>query len=330
MPSSRTQLATALALGAVALSGCGSAAGVNAPALVQAAASTRTHPTGNVVTQSSVANAPYGIAISAKGKIYVTRIASNTLAFATGENRTFSGSITVGTTPAHVVFNPLGTRAYVTNQSSNSVSVVDVATAHELAQIPLDNNAFNLIVTKDGKKVFATTASGKVYVINTATNLKVDSLQLPPVTNGLALSPSGNTVYISSRDGGTVTSIDTRTHAVLGTLTTGGRPQRLAVSLDGKEIYIANEDLGLDIWSLTTKTRITSVAMDAYGLGLTPDGVQVYVSGPLTGIVTIVDRVSRQVVKTLPVGGRPRNIVFNTIGRLGLVSNEYGWVNFIE
>jgi YVTN family beta-propeller protein len=45
-----------------------------------------------------------------------------------------------------VVFNPTGNRAYVTNQTDQTVSVVNVKSSHEIGTIPLGHSAFNLLV----------------------------------------------------------------------------------------------------------------------------------------------------------------------------------------
>jgi YVTN family beta-propeller protein len=289
-----------------------------------------THPTLTNIFNSAVPNAPFGVAISKTGLSYVTEIAGNLLVRTKLPSTEFRHPFTAGVTPAHVVFNPAGTRAYVTNQTSGTLSVINTSNHSEITEVTLSNGGFNLIVSKNGAKVYVTTADGRVHVVRTSTNTISKTLQLAPVTNGLALDPIRPTVYISSRDGGRVYAIDTRTDVVLGSLNTGGMPQRMAVSPDGSELYIANETLGLDIWNLVTRTRVTTVAMPAYGLGLSPDGAHLYVTDPLGGTIGIVDRVTRASVMTINTGGRPRNVAFNLDGRTAMVTNEGGWVTVIR
>jgi len=283
-------------------------------------------PTGASSSPVLLNASPFGVAISNNGVVYVTRIASNTVGRGTIPLNGFSGSITVGNTAAHVAMNPAGTLAYVTNQSSNSVSVIDMATNLETTQIPLGNSAFNLIVSPNGQTLYATVDVGTVYVINTGTNAIADSFAAGPVANGLAFSPDGTRLYVSSRNSGWVVVYDTLSNTMIDTLQTGGSPQRLAVSADGTELYIANEQLGLDIWSLTSATRITNILMEGYGLALSPDNSVIYVSNPSSGQVTIVDRALRQVIGTLITGGTPRNIAFSRFGVEGLIANEAGYV----
>jgi YVTN family beta-propeller protein len=289
-----------------------------------------THPTLTNVTSTPVPGTPYGIAVSTSNRIYVTQIGGSAVVQAQLPSVVFGNPITTGIVPAHVAFNPAGTRAYVTNQTGQSLSIIDVAADSEIARLPLPADGFNLIVTRNGAKVYVTLSTGLVRVLNTATNTFGKSIQLGPVTNGLALNPTGNLVFISSRDAGTVSVINTTTDAVVATLVTGGMPQRMAVSPSGDELYIANETLGLDIWNLKTRTRTTTVPMPAYGLGMTPDGVHLYVTDPLSGNIRVVNRTTRALVTTLPVGGRPRNVAFNKNGGAGFVTNESDFVTVVR
>src|SRR5712671_688732 len=69
---------------------------------------------------------------------------------------------------------PASTRAqnaYITNQSSSTVSVIDTATDTVIATIPVDLTPFGVAVSPDGSKVYVTNiSSNTVSVIDTATN----------------------------------------------------------------------------------------------------------------------------------------------------------------
>jgi large repetitive protein len=102
------------------------------------------------------------------------------------------------------------------------------------------------------------------------------------------------------------------------------------VSRDGGELYIANETLGLDIWDLTSGTRITSLPMEGNGLALSPDGTVIYVTGSIAGTINIVDRQTRAIKTTITTGGAPRNMAFNKYGQEALITKESGYVTIIR
>jgi DNA-binding beta-propeller fold protein YncE len=221
----------------------------------------------------------------------------------------------------------------VTDQFGNAVSVLDAASHALVATIPLGDNGFNLGVTPDGQRVYATTAGGHVRVISTATNTVVDSMMVGSAANGVAFGPGGGTVYISSRDAGTVTAFATSDDHLVATYTVGGRPQRLAVSPDGHTLYAANEDHGVDVIDLESGTATTVDGLSTgYGLGQTPDGEQIWVTDPLGGAIYIVDRKHLTLSMTVNLGAGvvPRNVAFSVDGKVGVVTDGNGSVIFLK
>ena len=275
-----------------------------------------------IVGSVSLAAQPYGVAVSGAGVIYAAQIGGSTLARGDLATRSFGSSVSVGTEPPHVVFNPAGTTAYATLQTGRGLTVVDVATNTLTTTVPLASDGFNLIVAPDGQRVYVTTADGTLYTVNAATNAVITTLAVGVAANGLAFSPDGNLLYVSSRDAGTVVAINPATNTITRTYTLGGMPQRLAVAPDGTELYVANEFSGLDVVNVATgAVTSTSFGTAGYGLGLTPDGIHLYVLLPQAGEVRVLDRVSRALIKRLFVDGVPRNVTFASDGT-ALVANE--------
>jgi len=63
---------------------------------------------------------------------------------------------------------------------------------------------------------------------------------------------------------------------------------------------------------------------------MTPDGAQLYVTDPIGGNIRVVNRVTRALVTTLAVGGRPRNVAFNKGGSAGFITNENDFVTVVR
>jgi YVTN family beta-propeller protein len=289
-----------------------------------------THPAGVVALTRALAGRPYGVAVARNGTTYVALIGTNWLLRGNLESGNFTEPVGVGSTPPHVVIDPAGTRAYATLQNGRAVVVVDVAANALLATVPLTSDGFNLALAPDGERVYATTAAGTLYVLDATSYAVLDTLNVGPAANGLAFSPDQCTLYVTSRDAGTVTAISTSSHTITRTYYLGGMPQRIAVAPDGTEIYVANEHSGLNVMDVGSGA-VTSISFGtaAYGLGLTPDGEQLYVLLPGAGEVRILDRATRASIKALWVGGTPRNITFNSRGTTALVTTEEAVV-FIE
>ncbi len=235
--------------------------------------------------------------------------------------------IPVGFQPTAVTFNSTGTRTYVTNQFSQDVSVLDPATDTELGRLSLPADPYVSLVTPGDSILYVTSNIGRVYGIRLATGAIRDSIA------GLAnaLAARDTLLYVSVLDG-RVVEYNLRTLTVGRTLTTGGRPQGIAISPNGAELYVADENGGLQFWNLASGARLDILPLPAggpFGLAQQPGTGLLFVTGTFGGTVYIVDPVTRTLVRTLPVGGVTRRIAFRANGD-GVVTNESGWVDVIR
>jgi YVTN family beta-propeller protein len=267
--------------------------------------------------------APYGVAVSSDGTAYAALIGGSTLIRGDVATMTFGSPVEVGLTPPHVAFNPAGTVVFATLQTGRGLAVVDATTNALVTTVPLASDGLNLLVGPDGRHVYVTTADGTLYIVDAATYEVETTVAVGAAANGLAFGPGGGVLYVSSRDAGTVVATDPETNAITRTYPIGGMPQRLAVSPDGGKLYVANELHGLDVVNVASgDVTEVSFGTSGYGLGLTPNGAQLYVLLAEAGELRILERESRTTLKTITVGGRPRNVAFTEDGRTALVTNE--------
>ncbi|HEX4628770.1 MAG TPA: hypothetical protein VH137_08270 [Gemmatimonadales bacterium] len=292
-----------------------------------------THPSGLVL--DSVATPPsYGIAVREDGLSYFTELYNGGVGITSVQTRTVNGFIATGQIPTGVAFSPDGNTAYVTNQYSQNVSVIDVASATQVATIPIPNGANPDVVrvSLDGSRVFISTSGTIVYIVDTQTRQFLGSVQVGFVPNGLALNPDGRLFYVSAAYSGTAYEVDMFTATVLRTFTVGGVPQDMAVTRDGNRLYVGNESGYLSEITLLTGqvTATIPLAGGAFGIGVTPDDRQAYVGIPSRGLVQIFDLQTRQLGRTLTLGGNPRRIAFSQQGHIGAIANLNGYVSFVR
>ena len=72
--------------------------------------------------------------------------------------------------------------------------------------------------------------TGKVAVINTATNTVIGTVKVGANPAGIALSSDGSRAYVTNSSGNTVSVIDTANSKVLATVTVGAKPDGVVVS----------------------------------------------------------------------------------------------------
>jgi len=287
------------------------------------------HPRGASITSTRHAGRPFAIAVSRDSVIYCTLLDSARVVQA-GWGSDSVGSVAVGAVPTDIALSPAGTRAYVTNQFGHSLSVVDTKLRRQVEVFAVDGDPYRVVVGPEGQRVYVTTNLGAVLQIEPETHRVAWSLPLGGNLNGLAIDLTQERIYV-----GNVTGILyelTSKGDVVRALQVPGSPQGLALSSDGRELYIAGEAgdfivIDLASWSETARTRLGA---DGFGIAVTPDQSQVWITSPTSGDVFVIDRGSRNLIRTIGVGGKPRRITFDRSGATAVIANEAGTIDLVH
>ena len=134
---------------------------------------------GRVERTDPLSSRPYAVAISREDVVYVTQLDNRRLSRidlpALGE----AGSVIVGNTPTDVSFNPSGTRAYVANQFSQTIGVVDVASNTQVSTISVVGAAFEVIPDGEDATLYVVTNSDRLYQVDRVTGA-IRGIRCPP------------------------------------------------------------------------------------------------------------------------------------------------------
>ena len=178
----------------------------------------------------------------------------------------------------------LAQNAYITNWSSDTVSVIDTNTNSVIATISVGNEPFGVAVTSDGRRVYIANEFS-VSVIDAVTNAVITTIPIAaqPPAIGVAVTPDGRKAYVSNYLGNTVSVIDTTTNTVTGTITVSF-PFGLAVTPDGRKLYVTNlaDTNSVSVIETATDTVIATTPVGnrvgPLGVAVTPDGRHVYIT----------------------------------------------------
>jgi len=143
---------------------------------------TRPTPGGDgTVARMALPGGPLGIAVAPAGFAYITQAyfgqAPGTVARVDLNARTITASIPVGMVPSLVIFNSDRTRAYVSNQWSDNVGIIDVASNTQIDVIPTSGDPFALVLSPDGLTLLVTTNANVLFKIDIATKNTLDRLR---------------------------------------------------------------------------------------------------------------------------------------------------------
>lgn len=139
-------------------------------------------------------------------------------------------------------------------------------------------------------------------------------------------------LYVSSFLGGSVTEIDMYTGDVLRAFFVGGVPQEMALNRKGTRLYVANESGYLNEIDLVSGNADATITLQGggFGVGVTPDDGQAYVSIAFGGVVQVFSLQTRKLARTIEVGGEPRRIAFSQRGHIGAITNMGGYLTFVR
>jgi len=103
------------------------------------------------------------------------------------------------------VVNPAGTVAYVANQRTGTVSVIDTATNTVTGTIPVGSNPYGVAVNPSATMVYAVNnTGGSLSEIETATNTVAATIPVGTGPHDVALSPDGTVAYVTNGGSNTV------------------------------------------------------------------------------------------------------------------------------
>ena len=165
--------------------------------------------------------------------------------------------------------------------------------------MPLGKRPRGLKLSPDGKLLYVALSGSPIA------GPGVDESKLPPADKGA--------------DG--IGVVDLATLKLVHVLRGVSDPEQLAVSADGKRLFVASEDTGQGHRAGCGHRRghrQLAVGGEPEGVTLSPDGRFVYMSSEEDHHIAVIDTATNKVVTTFNVGQRPRFTEFSDDGVHGL------------
>ena len=164
-------------------------------------------------------------------------------------------------------------------------------------------------------RIVQTNAAGdNIHLIDPVTNKVVAEITGIEVNHGAAVAPDGRQLYFSNEADHTLDVVDVRTLAVTEKIAITGRPNNIAISRDGKRIYVAiHEEPGsVDVIDTMALQRVKTFPIKGSGhnIYVTPDGRYV-VAGSVSGkSMTIIDQKTEEPLWNMTFDNGVRPIAF--------------------
>jgi RHS repeat-associated protein len=245
-----------------------------------------------------------------------------------------SSPVYVGDHPGNAAITPDGTKAYISNYWSSTVSVIRTSDSTVIATVNVGNYPRGIAITPDGTKVYVAQGnnSGTVAVIKTSDNTVVATVPVGSYPGRIAITPDGSKTYVLNYDTNTVSVIRISDNTVIATVTVGSFPTAIAITPDGTRAYIANGNGTVSVIRTSDNTVIATVTVGGgpWGVAITPDGTKAYIISYSSGKVSVISTSDNTVIATVTVGSNPSGVAVTPDGTKVYVAKVNGTVAVIR
>jgi len=196
----------------------------------------------------------FGSTINKKGDfIFINNEAASTVTVIDLVRKSVKKIITGFAQPRQgVKLNASNTKLYVTNFANDKITVLDIATLKIDTTISGFNKIRPIAITKDGNTLFAANSgANSIAVVDIRTGNIIKEIPVGKDPYGATLSPDETLLMSGNKMDNTLSVIDVA--SLINTKTIPGfkEPrQAIVFSKNGKEVYVLNNDLTVNVVSL--------------------------------------------------------------------------------
>jgi YVTN family beta-propeller protein len=164
-------------------------------------------------------------------------------------------------------------------------------------------------------RVIQTNSAGdNVHVIDPATNKVVGVIQGIEAPHGVVIAPDGNRLYVTEEPTRTLDVVDAKSLKVTKKIKLSGRPNNLAVTNDGRSVYvgIAQPPGAVDVIDTISLTKVKSIPVNGaiHNVYVTPDGKYAVAGSIPTSVMSVIDTATNTLAWSVKLSGGIRPMAF--------------------
>jgi len=243
---------------------------------------------------------------------------SNSVTFIDTATNKVKGKTYVGRSPHEGFFSADGKEVWVVVRGEDYISVIDPATFKETRRIPTAVGPGMVQFMPDGKLAFAVSSfTPEVDVIDVKTHTVIKRISVvSPFSPFLQFTPDYREMWMTHKDVGKVTRIDTHTLQVTGVIDTGFITNHLAFARTNGKTYAYVTVGGENVVKVYTTDKdaalVATIPTGAlpHGIWTSDDNSRVYVGLENGDGVDVVDPAVNKVIAHMPGGQAPQALVY--------------------
>lgn len=243
---------------------------------------------------------------------------SNSVTFIDTATNKVKGTTYLGRSPHEGFFTADGKEVWVVVRGEDYISVIDPNTYKETRRIQTSLGPGMVIFPPDGKLAFVVSSfTPKVDVIDVKSHKIIKKIDVvSPFSPFLQLTPDHSEIWMTHKDVGKITRINTKSLEVVGVFDVGFITNHISfATVAGKTfayVTVGGENVVKVYTTGKTAKLVTTIPTGAlpHGIWTSDDSSRIYVGLENGDAVDVIDTSSNKVVARIPVGQAPQALVF--------------------
>jgi YVTN family beta-propeller protein len=243
---------------------------------------------------------------------------SNSVTFIDTATNKVKGRTYIGRSPHEGFFTPDGREVWVVVRGENYISLINPASFREVGRIETAPGPGMVLFHPDRKLAFVVHSfTPEVDVIAVAGHRIVKRIPVvSPFSPFLQFTPDFSEIWMTHKDVGKVTRIDTRKLEVKGVLDTGMITNHLAFAKTASGVLayvtVGGENAVKVFTTGDAAQLVATIPVGAlpHGIWSSDDGSRIYVGLENGDAVDVIDTAANKVVAHIPAGQAPQALVY--------------------
>lgn len=204
--------------------------------------------------------------------------------------------------------------AYIANNYSNSISMLNMDTLKEERTIYVGANPNDLIGYD--KYLYIVCSESNAVVLY---DLNEEKVILEIKTNNwpynIEISSKLNLLFITNFQSHNISVIDIKTNKIIGELVTLEYPTKVKVSNDGGFLYVCESYMGdenegyIEVFNLITLESLGKIKVGKVPIDIYEDGGILYVCNLMDSNIVLINKINLKKIREIHIGGMPRVLV---------------------
>lgn len=243
---------------------------------------------------------------------------SNAVTLIDTTTNAIKGTVYIGRSPHEGFFTPDGRELWVAVRGEDYISVIDPEAMREVRQIKVAKGPGMIMFSPDGKLAYICSSfTAELDVVDTRSYQVTKRIPVvSPFSPNIAITPDGSRVWLTHKDVGKVSVVDTESMTVKAILETGPITNHVNFANNrlGRFAYVTvgglNQVKVYQLGKMPELVATIAVGELPHGLWASGDGTRMYVGLENGDAVDVIDTLTQKLIGRVPVGYAPQALVY--------------------